>query len=197
MLATIFLLQACRNKCSEGERGNPYIRMPMIITPGTDSIRLGDTLTLTIEIPFDNINTRDGSRIDISRSTTSEFGIDHRIINQNSDGTRLVEGRSQFKIIYVKGGGVAYTETSTQNRFAKEADRFVFTAKVIPLKKGVVNLVNYRAEGEMEKGCVLVDFTPVCVDAVRSHKAYFNYLKIPYDPAFSDLYSNHYYVVVN
>jgi hypothetical protein len=67
---------------------------------------------------------------------------------------------------------------------------------VIPLKKGVVNLVNYRAEGEMEKGCVLVDFSPACVDAVRSHKAYFNHLKIPYNPAFSDLYSNHYYVVV-
>jgi hypothetical protein len=195
MLVTIFLLQACRNKCSEGERGNPYIDMSMIIMPGIDSIRLGDTLTVTIEIPFDNINTRDGSRIDISRSTTSEFGIDHRIFVNIGDTARKVYGLDQFKIIYERGGGGKYTVTSTQNRFEKTATGFLFRAKVIPLKRGLVNLVNYRAEGEMEKGCVLVDFSPFCGNANKHHSFFADFHRV-FGETVSPPGSNHYYVWV-
>jgi flagellar basal body L-ring protein FlgH len=84
--------------------------MPMTVTPGTDSIMLGDTLTVTIEIPFDNINTRDNSRIDISRSTTSEFGIDHVILVNMGDTSIRGYGLDQFKIIYEKGGGGVHAE---------------------------------------------------------------------------------------
>jgi hypothetical protein len=104
VLVTIFLLQACRNKCSEGERGNPYIDMPMVVTPATDSINLGDTLTVSIEIPYNNINTRDGSQIDISRSTISEFGLDHAIYVKTSPSSHTILGLDQFKIIYERGG---------------------------------------------------------------------------------------------
>jgi hypothetical protein len=99
------LLYSCRDKCSEGERGNPYIDMVMKVTPTADSIRLGDTLTINIEIPFDNVNTRNGSRIDIRNSTISSFGIDYVVFTKTSDSTRIIEGRSQFKVIYDKGGG--------------------------------------------------------------------------------------------
>jgi hypothetical protein len=107
MLAAILLLQACRDKCSEGERGNPFIAMPMAVTTGTDSINLGDTLTITVEIPFDNINTRDGSRIDINQSTISTFGMDHRLYVKTSDTSHVILGLEQFKIIYERGGGAA------------------------------------------------------------------------------------------
>jgi hypothetical protein len=188
------LQQGCRDRCSEGERGNPYIKMPMLITPGTDSIRLGDTLTVIIEIPFDNVNTRDGSRIDISRSSTSEFGIDHRLFVNTGDTARKVYGRDQFKIIYENGGG-GYTVTRTQNRFEKTATGFVFRAKVIPLKKGLVNLVNYRAEGEMEKGCVLVDFSPFCGNVNKHHSFFADFHRV-FGETVSPPGGNHYYVWV-
>jgi hypothetical protein len=105
MLAMLSILQACRDKCTEGERGNPYIDMPMLITPTIDSINLGDTLTVNIEVSFDNINTRDGARIDISRSTISEFGLGYRLLVKTSATADTVYGINQFKIIYEKGGG--------------------------------------------------------------------------------------------
>jgi hypothetical protein len=195
MLAVLFTSQACRNKCSEGERGNPYIRMAMQVTPTADTINLGDTLTLSIEIPFDNVNTRDGSRIDISRSSISEFGMDHRVSFKTSNSTDSTYGRNQFKIIYENGGGGGYTVSSTQNRFEKTATGFVFRAKIIPLKRGIINLVNYRAEGEMEKGCVAIDFTPVCGNADKHHNLYYDYSRFlgPSDYVIPD---NHYYVWV-
>jgi hypothetical protein len=177
MLAVLATSQACRDKCSEGERGNPYIKMAMMVTPTADTINLGDTLTVSIEIPFDNLNTRDGSRIDISRSSISEFGMDHGVSFKTSSTTHVTDGLDQFKIIYERGGGGKYTVTRTQNRFEKTATGFVFRAKIIPLKKGLVNLINYRAEGEMEKGCVLVDFTPVCGNADKHHNFLFDFYR--------------------
>jgi hypothetical protein len=67
---------------------------------------------------------------------------------------------------------------------------------VIPLKKGLVNLVNYRAEGEMNKGCIAIDYKPSCMDAIRYHRVYFNYFGVPYNPDFTATYPNHYYVWV-
>jgi hypothetical protein len=193
-MLVVLVLQACRNKCSEGERGNPYIDMKMMVTPTADTINFGDTLTVTIDIPFDNINTRDGSRIDISRSTISEFGLDHALYVKTSPTSHTIFGLEQLKITYDRGG-VRYTTTRTQNRFEKTSTGFVFREKIVPLKKGLINILNLRAEGEMEKGCVLVDFTPVCGNADKHHNLYYDYSRFlgPSDYVIPD---NHYYVWV-
>jgi hypothetical protein len=196
MLAVLFTSQACRDKCSEGERGNPYIRLPMLVTPADTAIRLGDTLTINVTVPFDNINTRDGGRTDISNSTMSMFGIDYRIINMATDGKLIVDGLDQIKVIYEKGGGVKTSEVRMRQNVTKGASAFEMVAKVIPLKRGLVNLAVYRAEGEMEKGCVLVDFTPVCANDKKNLELYTNLFSGPPDPGYASLYSNHFYIWV-
>jgi hypothetical protein len=196
MLVVVFTSQACRNKCSEGERGNPYIDLPMAVSPADTAINLGDTITINIEIPFNNINTRNGSRIDISNSTISEFGLDHAMYIKTGPTSHTILGLDEFKIIYEKGGGGRYTTTSTQNRFEKTATGFVFREKVIPLRKGLIDFVVFRAEGEMEKGCVLVDFSPVCINVKKNHQLFANFFNAPLDPGFSSLYPNRFYIWV-
>jgi hypothetical protein len=65
---------------------------------------------------------------------------------------------------------------------------------VVPLKKGLVNLVIYRAEGEMEKGCVLVDFTPVCGNTNKHHNLFEDFYR--YLGPVSPPGDNQYYVWV-
>ncbi len=195
LIPAALLQQGCRDKCSEGERGNPYIDMPMTVSPAKDTIRLGDTLTVNIEVPFDNINTRNSSKIDLTNSTMSEFGIDHALFIKTSDSSHVIEGLTQFKIIYERGGGRNYTTTSTQNRFERTNGKFIFKAKVIPLLRGLVNLVNFRAEGEMNKGCIAIDFVPHCSNADKHHQFlidFYSYRGFPTSPPGQ----NHYYVWV-
>jgi hypothetical protein len=168
----------------------------MLISPGDTTMRLGDTLTIHISIPFNNINTRNNNPINISGSSMSEFGIDYRIINIGSDNKPLLEGVNQFAIFYKKGTGRNFSGSRIQNSFAVEGDGFVFTAKVVPLKKGLVNIVNYRAEGKMQGDCVLNDFVPFCANPNNNHhliQRLWNSMGLVYDY----VPDNHFYIWVN
>jgi hypothetical protein len=86
-----------------------------------------------------------------------------------------------------------YTESRMQNQFAVEGDRYVYVAKIIPLQKGLVNLVNYRAEAKQD--CRLIDLSPICINNPNNHDLYYDFSSFlgASDYIIPD---NHYYVWV-
>jgi hypothetical protein len=168
---SLALTLGCKKECTNGQ--NFVVQAPMRVEPQATEIRLGDTLTVTIEVPYNNVDLKKNIPINIAGYKISEFGIDFRLLNIVNN--RITgEGPEQFRILFQKGGGRLYVGTSRfQNRFAVEADRYVFVIKVVPLKKGLVNLVNYRAEAR--DGCTLVDFSPICINNPNNYDMYYQW----------------------
>ncbi len=193
----VLIISGCKkNNCKDSERRRWILQSPMKIEPNASEIRLGDTLTLSIKIPYSNTDSRSNTSVNINGSTMSEFGIDFRLTN--AVGTRLVaEGREQFKIIVEKGTSREYTSTRNQNTFTAEQDGFLYRAKVIPLKKGIAQIVNYRVEARMDNSCTLIDFGPVCTNIPNNYDMYYQY-GISIGGGASEYFSspNHYYIWV-
>jgi hypothetical protein len=173
ILAAPMLPSCNKSKCDDSNSRRFIVQSPMKVVPQATEIRLGDTLTLTIEIPYRNTDMRDNKPVDIGGYTISEFGIDFGIMNAASSNSLVSEGREQFKILIEKGGGRPYRVSSSQNSFLAEQDRYIYIAKVIPLKKGIVTLANYRAEAR--DGCTLIDFSPVCINSPNNYDMFYQF----------------------
>ncbi len=86
-----YMLPGCnKSKCDESNSRRFIVQSPMKITPQTKEIKLGDTLTLTIEVPYKNNDVRNNTAVDIASTKMSEFGIDFRLLNRS--GNTLVGG---------------------------------------------------------------------------------------------------------
>jgi hypothetical protein len=169
-ILTAQLLSGCKKNCDGSSSRRFIVQSPMKIMPLSTEIRLGDTLTLTIEVPYRNTDLGDNSAVDIGGYTISEFGLDFGIMNAAGTNTLVSEGREQFKIIIERGEGRPHTVSRMQNNFLVERDRYIYVAKVIPLKKGIVTLANYRAEAR--DGCTLIDFSPICINNPNNYDMY-------------------------
>jgi hypothetical protein len=185
------VLPSCKKECTSGQ--NFVVQASMRVEPQVSEIRLGDTLTVTIEVPYDNVDPQKNIPINVAGYKVSEFGIDFRLFNK-VDNRFVGEGPEQFNIMFHRGGGARLAGTSSfQNRFAVEADRYLFVMKVVPFKKGLINFVNYRAEAR--DGCTLIDFSPICINTPNNHNLYYDFSSFlgPSDYVIPD---NHYYVWV-
>jgi hypothetical protein len=149
----------------------------MKVMPQAENINLGDTLILTITIPYDNIDIRNNNRINIQGAEISEFGLDFTLLNKTIANTLFVEDRQQFSIVPIQGASRPLTEVRLQNRFATDQTGYVYKACIIPLKKGLVNIANYRAEARIKNGCELIDFTPVCINNPNNYDLQYQFMQ--------------------
>lgn len=176
-----YLLHSCKKNCDESERGMNNIKTPMLISSTstlfnqTDTaIYLGDTLKLSIEIPFENIDLQDNEAINIRSSSISDFGIDYLLIDTFVQLNNLtLFGLDKFDIKEVKGSARNQTQVAKRCEFSKELSSFRFEAIIIPLAKGLVKFANYGARGKMNGGCVSNDFVPVCINTQNNHYNYY------------------------
>jgi hypothetical protein len=186
------LLPGCKKECTSGQ--NFVVRSPMRVEPQANEIRLGDTLTVTIEVPYNNFDLEKNVPVNVAGYKVSEFGIDFALFNEVNNRI-FIEGPEQFNITFLRGGGARLQGTSSfQNRFAVEVERYLFVMKVVPLKKGLVDLVNYRAEAR--DGCTLVDFSPTCINNPNNYDIYYQWGTGIVGP--SEYFNNqrHYYIWV-
>jgi hypothetical protein len=176
-ILTVLLLLGCnKNKCSDAEKRRWIMQSPMQITPQAEEIRLGDTLILSITIPYNNIDLRSNTPVNIKGCKISEFGLDFVILNKTNANTLLSEGKDRFKVVAIKGISRSYTEARFQNSFLEEQDGYVYKAYIIPLKKGLVNIANYRVEATLEENCSVIDFTPVCVNNSNNYDLQYQFM---------------------
>lgn len=180
-LALITILHSCTKNCDESARGMNNIKSPMLISSTstllnqTDTaIYLGDTLKLSIEIPFENIDMQDNQNVNISSTSISDFGIDYLLIDTFIQSNNLtLFGLDKFKIQELKGNGRNQTQVAKRCEFSKEINSFKFEANVIPLAKGLVKIASYGARGKMNGGCVSNDFVPICINPQKNHHIYY------------------------
>jgi hypothetical protein len=101
-LCSLAVTPGCKKECRSGE--NFEVQAPMRVSPQATEIRLGDTLTVTIEVPYNNFDLQKNVPINIAGYKVSEFGIDFRLLY--AVGNRLTgDGPEQFNIMFLKGGG--------------------------------------------------------------------------------------------
>jgi hypothetical protein len=163
------------------------VHASMRVEPQAKEMRLGDTLTVTIEVPYNNFDSQKNVLVSTAGFKVSEFGLEFGIINRVGDKL-MGEGPEQFNVTFIKGGLLPGT-SRFQNRFAIEADRYVYIVKIVPLKKGLVNIVNRRVEAR--DGCTLIDFTPICINNPKNHDLYYqlsSFLGCVPNPNFSSTY---------
>jgi hypothetical protein len=176
-ILTVLLLLGCnKNKCSDSERQRWIVQSPMKIAPQSTEIYLGDTLVLTIEIPYSNVDQQRNMPVDITGCQISEFGLDIRLLNRTIDDKLLIDGVDKFKIEVTKGASRPFTVTSIQNVFQGESNQFTYKAKIVPLKKGLVHIINLRAEGQLNNQCAFVDFSPVCNNNTNNYDLYYQFI---------------------
>jgi hypothetical protein len=96
------VLPGCKKECTSGQ--NFVVQAPMRVSPQATEIQLGDTLTVTIEVPYNNFDSQKNVPVNIAGYKVSEFGIDFRLLY--AVGNRLTgDGPEQFNIMFLKGGG--------------------------------------------------------------------------------------------
>jgi hypothetical protein len=184
------LLPGCKKECTSGKEF--VVQAPMRVEPQATEIRLGDTITVTIEVPYNNTDLQKNVPVNTAGLKVSEFGLEVAVLNK--EGDKIVgEGLDQFTILFLKGVGRRLNGARLQNTFVAEAGKYIYQVKIIPLRKGIVNIINRRAEAR--DGCTLVDFSPICINNPDNHDLYYDFSSFlgPSDYVIPD---NHYYVWV-
>jgi hypothetical protein len=184
------LLPGCKKECTSGQ--NFVVQAPMRVEPQATEIRLGDTLTITIEVPYNNIDLKKNIPVNVGGYNVSEFGLEFILFNA-VDNKLVGEGIEQFTLIPQKGGG-RLVNSRLRNVFAAESNRYIYQAKLIPHKKGMVHIASYRAEAR--DGCTLVDFSPTCINNPNNYDMYYQWGTGIVGP--SEYFNNqrHYYIWV-
>jgi hypothetical protein len=96
------VLPSCKKECTSGQ--NFVVQASMRVEPQTTEIRLGDTLTVTIEVPYNNVDLHKNVPLNIAGYNVSEFGLEAIVANA-VDNKLVGEGLDQFTLIPQKGGG--------------------------------------------------------------------------------------------
>jgi hypothetical protein len=171
----VLLLPSCKKECTSGQ--NFVVQAPMRVEPQAEEMRLGDTITVTIEVPYNSFDLQKNLPVDIAGFTVSEFGL--YITMLNKQGEKVVgEGLDQFTYLFLKGGGRLFNGATLQNTFAVEVDRYIYRIKLVPLRRGLVSIINLRAEAR--DGCTLVDFSPTCINTPNNYDLYYQLITSVY-----------------
>jgi hypothetical protein len=171
-LLSVWLLQACKSACDKPGAGNWLIKMPLLAKPQADSISLGDTLDIEVRIPYDNINIRNGEPRNVAAAIPANFAIELTLHNRNGNAPPFVEGVSNFDVIATAGSVSNFNETGKRCRFMQTPDAFLFRARIVPRKKGLLSLGIYTATGDPGIRCAEVTYYGECINTNRNHLLY-------------------------
>jgi hypothetical protein len=97
----VLLLPSCKKECTSGQ--NFVVHASMRVEPQASEIRLGDTLTVTIEVPYNNVDLHKNVPLNIAGYNVSEFGLEFILFNA-VDNKLVGEGIEKFTLIPKKGG---------------------------------------------------------------------------------------------
>jgi hypothetical protein len=101
-LCSLAVTLGCKKECTSGQRF--VVQSSMKVMPQTTEILLGDTLTITVEVPYNSFDLQKNIPVNTASFKVSEFGLQLGIINRMGD--KLVgEGPEQFTVLFQKGGG--------------------------------------------------------------------------------------------
>jgi hypothetical protein len=173
LLATALLGQGCSSSaCEEEGAGNWRIKMPLVVAPQADSVRLGDTLSIEVRIPFDNINIRDGRPYNVAAAIPRFFGLELSLHNRVGTAIPTIEGVSNFNVIAITGTVSDFNDVGKACTFVPMSDAFVFKAKLIPQKRGLVSIALSQATADPGVRCAVVTYIPECTNTNRNHLLY-------------------------
>jgi hypothetical protein len=96
-ILAVFVLLGCKKKCDDSSGRRFIVQSPMLVTPQAKEIMLGDTLTLTIEVPYNNKDVRNSEAVAVGGAKMSEFGIDYRLLNRSANNTLVGGGESSSR----------------------------------------------------------------------------------------------------
>jgi hypothetical protein len=146
--------------------------MPLAVTPQADSIRLGDTLSIEIRIPYNNNNIRDGQPYNVAAAIPRFLGLEISLHNRIGTATPTIEGVTHFTVIATTGAIQDLNEMGKRCTFVQTPDAFLFKAQLIPHKRGLVSIALSQASGDPGVRCAEVTYIPVCVNTNRNHLLY-------------------------
>ncbi len=172
LLLSICLVQGCTSACDKPGAGNWLIKMPMLVKPQADSIRLGDTLYIEVRIPYDNINTRNGEPRNVAAAIPTNFAIELTLHNRFGNAQPIIEGVNNFEVTSTAGSIADFNEAGKRATFMRTPDAFLFRAQIVPRKRGLLSLGIYNATGDPGIRCAVVTYGGECINTNCNHLLY-------------------------
>ena len=130
-----FILIGCRKFCNQPPIH--FFKIPALVSPGIDSIKIGDTLTLSISSNssmVDYITGHSGTTVNFGSASLKGF-FSIFLLKSGNDST--YPAGSNFKISAPKGRITTHDSKNIDFDFIEEFGNYVFNASLIPNTKGI------------------------------------------------------------